>query len=59
VIEVIVLFVFRAEIGVGIDDADQFSIVLQREGVEKAGDVPVLEANDGHANGRLLGKHGG
>jgi len=54
VIQMKVFLVFGAQGGVGIDDADQLCVLLPRESVQESCDMPVLEADDSHANGCLL-----
>jgi hypothetical protein len=53
------LFVFGAEGGIGVDDADQLGVVLLGELLQKSDDVAVLEADDGDADGLLLGRERG
>ena len=50
------LLVLRAQCCVGIDDGDQFCIMLLRKGVQEAGDVPVFETDDRDADGWCCAK---
>jgi hypothetical protein len=53
------LFVFGAEGGIGVDDADELRVVLFGELLQEADDVAVLEADDSDANRWLLGQERG